>query len=73
MLGSLAPDALADTELFKLLFANGKRLLAAYPEKRPLIVLTSRPPQLNTLFEVFNEGVILTNDIFLGIRYTHDR
>lgn len=64
VLGSLAPDALADTELFKLLFANGKRLLVAYPEKRPLIVLTFRPPQLNTLFEVFNEGVILTNDIF---------
>ena len=33
-------------------FANGKRKLVAYPEKRPLIVLTSRPPQLETPFEV---------------------
>ena len=33
-------------------FANGKRKLVAYREKRPLIVLTSRPPQLETPFEV---------------------
>jgi sulfite dehydrogenase len=45
-------------------------LLAAYPEKRPLIVLTSRPPQLETPFEVFNEGVITPNDAFF-VRYHH--
>ena len=49
-------------------FANGKRKLVAYPEKRPLIVLTSRPPQLETPFEVFNEGLITPNDAFF-VRY----
>src|SRR5437763_8399897 len=49
-------------------FANGKRNLVAYPEKRPLIVLTSRPPQLETPFEVFNEGLITPNDAFF-VRY----
>jgi DMSO/TMAO reductase YedYZ molybdopterin-dependent catalytic subunit len=49
-------------------FANGERRLVAYPEKRPLIVLTSRPPQLETPFEVFNEGVITPNDAFF-VRY----
>ncbi|NML43101.1 molybdopterin-dependent oxidoreductase [Ramlibacter sp. G-1-2-2] len=48
--------------------ANGHRLLAKYPEKRPLIVLTSRPPQLETPWEVFNEGVITPNDAFF-VRY----
>ena len=47
---------------------NGKRNVAAYPEKRPLIVLTSRPPQLETPFEVFNDGVITPNDAFF-VRY----
>jgi DMSO/TMAO reductase YedYZ molybdopterin-dependent catalytic subunit len=49
-------------------FENGQRNLVAYPEKRPLIVLTSRPPQLETPFGVFNEGVITPNDAFF-VRY----
>lgn len=49
-------------------FANGHRNLVAYPEKRPLIVLTSRPPQLETPFEVFNDGLITPNDAFF-VRY----
>jgi DMSO/TMAO reductase YedYZ molybdopterin-dependent catalytic subunit len=49
-------------------FANGKRNLVAYPEKRPLIVLTSRPPQLETPFEAFNEGILTPNDAFF-VRY----
>jgi len=49
-------------------FVNGHRNLVAYPEKRPLIVLTSRPPQLETPFEVFNEGLITPNDAFF-VRY----
>ncbi len=49
-------------------FANGRRTLVAYPEKRPLMVLTSRPPQLETPFEVFNEGLITPNDAFF-VRY----
>jgi hypothetical protein len=50
------------------LSANGTRQLVAYPEKRPLIVLTSRPPQLETPFEVFNEGLLTPNDAFF-VRY----
>src|SRR6476660_8515738 len=49
-------------------FANGKRTLAQFPQKRPLILLTSRPPQLETPFEVFNEGLITPNDAFF-VRY----
>jgi sulfite dehydrogenase (cytochrome) subunit A len=52
----------------ELPMANGARQLAAYPEKRPLIVLTSRPPQLETPFEVFDQGVITPNDAFF-VRY----
>ncbi|HVZ42315.1 MAG TPA: molybdopterin-dependent oxidoreductase [Ramlibacter sp.] len=47
---------------------NGHRRLVAFPEKRPLIVLTSRPPQLETPFEVFNEGLLTPNDAFF-VRY----
>ena len=48
--------------------ANGHRNLVAFPEKRPLIVLTTRPPQLETPFEVFNDGLITPNDAFF-VRY----
>ncbi|MBW8843453.1 MAG: molybdopterin-dependent oxidoreductase [Burkholderiales bacterium] len=66
-LAGLAPGGWAQTG-FAHPFANGERRLVAYPEKRPLIVLTSRPPQLETPFEVFNEGVITPNDAFF-VRY----
>ena len=33
-------------------------------------MFTSRPPQLETPFEVFNEGVITPNDAFF-VRYHH--
>jgi DMSO/TMAO reductase YedYZ molybdopterin-dependent catalytic subunit len=49
-------------------FDNGERELVAFPQKRPLIVLTSRPPQLETPFEVFNEGTVTPNDAFF-VRY----
>ncbi len=52
-------------------FANGHRQLVAFPEKRPLIVLTTRPPQLETPFEVFNEGIDTPNDAFF-VRYHHN-
>ncbi|RYD53865.1 MAG: oxidase, partial [Verrucomicrobiaceae bacterium] len=42
--------------------------LATYPGKRPMILLTSRPPQLETPFEVFREGAITPNDAFF-VRY----
>ena len=44
---ALAPfSGIAQTSETELPFDNGRRQLVAYPEKRPLIVLTSRPPQL---------------------------
>ena len=49
-------------------FANGERPLVTYPGKRALIGLTSRPPQLETPFSVFNEGILTPNDAFF-VRY----
>jgi sulfite dehydrogenase (cytochrome) subunit A len=49
-------------------FANGQRSLAKFPQKRPLILLSSRPPQLETPFEVFNDGLLTANDAFF-VRY----
>jgi sulfite dehydrogenase len=49
-------------------FANGERPLVKYPQKRPLLRLTARPPQLETPFSVFNESIITPNDAFF-VRY----
>ncbi|MBU6457999.1 MAG: molybdopterin-dependent oxidoreductase [Bradyrhizobium sp.] len=59
--------ALAD-DTVTLPFANGERPLVRYPQKRPLIGLTSRPPQLETPFQIFNNGPITPNDAFF-VRY----
>ncbi len=70
-IGSLAGMAAARVlaaEGVRLPFGNGERPLAQYPQKRPLILQTSRPPQLETPFEVFDEGVITPNDAFF-VRY----
>ena len=67
---ALSPLGRAAEATTELPFVNGRRNLVAYPEKRPLIVLTSRPPQLETPFEVFNEGPITPNDAFF-VRYHH--
>ena len=48
----------------ELPFANGTRTLAAYPQKRPLIVLTTLPVQLETPFSVFDENIMTPNDAF---------
>jgi sulfite dehydrogenase len=58
--------AFADT--VKMPFENGERPLVKYPQKRPMIGMTSRPPQLETPFSVFNDGVITPNDAFF-VRY----
>lgn len=55
-------------ELIQLPFANGERPLVAYSGKRPLIRHTSRPPQLETPFHVFDEGPLTPNDAFF-VRY----
>ena len=73
-LGSASRSLLAQTAqtaqpaTIDLPFDNGRRTLVAYPEKRPLIMLTSRPPQLETPFEVFNDGIVTPNDAFF-VRY----
>lgn len=66
--GSPALSALADSRSVMLPFENGERDLVAFPQKRPMIVLTSRPPQLETPFSVFGEGVLTPNDAFF-VRY----
>jgi sulfite dehydrogenase len=64
---SAAFGALAG-ESVELPFGNGHRPLIKYPQKRPLIQMTARPPQLETPFAVFNEGVVTPNDAFF-VRY----
>ncbi len=63
----VAGHALA-RESVEMPFENGARELVAYPQKRPLIRLTSRPPQLETPMSVFAEGAITPNDAFF-VRY----
>jgi hypothetical protein len=46
----------AAEESITLPFENGARPLVTYPGKRPLLRGTTRPPQLETPFSVFNEG-----------------
>jgi sulfite dehydrogenase len=60
--GAIPGGAVAQS--VKLPFANGDRPLVAFPQKRPLIVLTPRPPQLETPFAVFDQGVYTPNDAF---------
>lgn len=49
-------------------FGTGERQLVKYPQKRQMMELTSRPPGLETPFQVFNESVITPNDAFF-VRY----
>jgi sulfite dehydrogenase len=49
-------------------FDNGERPLVKYPQKRLMIGQTSRPPQLETPFSVFNDGAITPNNAFY-VRY----
>ncbi len=69
--GSLAVGsgvAALAAETVTLPFVNGDRSLVKYPQKRPLILLTTRPPQLETPFSVFNQGLLTPNDAFF-VRY----
>src|SRR5215831_7710841 len=67
MVGGQVAQALA-VETVTLPFANGERPLATFPQKRPLILLTTRPPQLETPFSIFNDGLLTPNDAFF-VRY----
>src|SRR5580658_4977136 len=64
--GTGAFKSMAATQLQP--FGNGERELVAYPQKRPLLRITTRPPHLETPFSVFNEGIITPNDAFF-VRY----
>jgi sulfite dehydrogenase (cytochrome) subunit A len=55
-------------ETVTLPFDNGERPLVDYPQKRHMIGQTSRPPQLETPFRIFNEGPITPNNAFF-VRY----
>ena len=66
VIGGSSFASLAET--VTLPFENGERSIVKYPQKRPMIGLTSRPPQLETPFAVFNENVITPNDAFF-VRY----
>lgn len=64
-----AVNAMAEIiEPYRMPFANGERELVRYPQKRPLIRLTARPPQLETPFSVFGESLMTPNDAFF-VRY----
>jgi DMSO/TMAO reductase YedYZ molybdopterin-dependent catalytic subunit len=64
-LGSVKSFAL---DTVTLPFDNGARPLVKYPQKRPMIGQTSRPPQLETPFQIFDGGPITPNDAFY-VRY----
>ena len=64
--GMAAPSLRAFAATVALPFENGERPLVKYPQKRPMIGLTSKPPQLETPFSAFNGNVITPNDAFFG-------
>ncbi|MDM7955234.1 MAG: molybdopterin-dependent oxidoreductase [Blastomonas sp.] len=65
MLGATSRDTPGQVTLP---FGNGTRSMVQMPGKRPMILLTTRPPQLETPFAVFDEGLITPNDAFF-VRY----
>jgi sulfite dehydrogenase len=67
-LGPVGAITEAMAETVTMPFGNGERPLVTYPQKRPMIGLTSRPPQLETPFAVFNDGAITPNNAFF-VRY----
>jgi DMSO/TMAO reductase YedYZ molybdopterin-dependent catalytic subunit len=64
-LGGISLARTADAQTFvDLPFVNGQRPLVAFPQKRPLLEVTPRPPQLETPFALFDDGVFTPNDAF---------
>ncbi len=62
----------ASPQTATLPFEHGERVLAQYPQKRPLMILTSNGLQLETPFSVFDENIITPNDAFF-VRYHNSR
>lgn len=65
---ALGGPALGAQGRVTLPFGNGARPLVRMPQKREMILLTTRPPQLETPFAVFNDGLLTPNDAFF-VRY----
>jgi DMSO/TMAO reductase YedYZ molybdopterin-dependent catalytic subunit len=64
LLGTFSRPAWADGHI-ELPFANGRRELATnFPQKGAMILQRTRPPLLETPFEVFDRGVFTPNDRF---------
>ena len=64
LLGASAWDAMAAT-LVEFPFANGGReLVTNFPQKGAMLLLRTRPPLLETPFDVFDRGVFTPNDRF---------
>ncbi len=65
-LGALGKQSViaSSPKSIELPFSHGHRPLVVFPEKRPLMVMTTRPPQLETPFQIFNEDVFTPNDAF---------
>ena len=64
MFGAFNSRALAD-QFIELPFANGRReLVTDFPQKGAMILQRTRPPLLETPFEVFDRGVFTPNDRF---------
>src|SRR5437870_11391334 len=62
--GSL-PAKAAEADSIALPFANGNRILtSSFPQKSNVILQRTRPPLLETPFEVFDQGVFTPNDRF---------
>ncbi|SBO12945.1 Oxidoreductase molybdopterin binding domain protein [Vibrio mediterranei] len=50
-------------------FSDGpKPILSTFPQKKDMVIVHTRPPHLETPFEVFNEGLLTPNDRFF-VRY----
>jgi len=60
----------AASDTVQLPFENGERDLVVYPQKREMMLLTSRPVQLETPFSTFNSELITPNDKFF-VRWHH--
>jgi DMSO/TMAO reductase YedYZ molybdopterin-dependent catalytic subunit len=64
LLGTSTWNAMADT-LVELPFVNGRRgLVTNFPQKGAMLLQRTRPPLLETPFEVFDQGVFTPNDRF---------
>ena len=64
LLGASARYAIAETSV-ELPFENGRReVVTNFPQKAAMLLQRTRPPLLETPFEVFDQGVYTPNDRF---------